>query len=139
MGDSNAEMGIFLGGWRIERLEASRRGVVRDVQGPQKTPPHLRQCCMRDERGIRKGERATYVFALEQGKWDATVKVVAGGGRGIGLMGTVRRRSGKAERGKHTFQSCLGRSTAKCSLGRSMGTSKRLEEEEDGELWVRAR
>ena len=45
MGDSKAEMGIFLGGWRIERLEASRRGVVRDVHAPQKTPPHLRQCC----------------------------------------------------------------------------------------------
>lgn len=34
------------------------------------------------------------MFALEQGKWDATVKVVAGGRRGIGLMGSVRRRDG---------------------------------------------
>lgn len=41
------------------------------------------------------------MFALEQGKWDATVKVVAGGRRGIGLMGSVRRRDG-AELGKAT-------------------------------------
>ena len=45
MGDSNAEMGMFLGGWRMSRLEASSRGVVRAVHAPQKTPPHLRQCC----------------------------------------------------------------------------------------------
>lgn len=43
LGDSKAEMGMFLGGWSMERLEVSRRGVVREVQEPQKTPPHLRQ------------------------------------------------------------------------------------------------
>ena len=40
------------------------------------------------------------MFALEQGKWHTTVKVVADGGRGIGLMVTIRR-SGKVEQGKH--------------------------------------
>jgi hypothetical protein len=42
----------------------------------------------------------------------------------------VRRRDGPNSEKKHTFQSCLGRSTAKCSLGRS---KERLEEEEEGE------
>lgn len=32
-------------------------------------------------------DRQTYVFALEEGEGDATVEVIAGGGRGIGLLG----------------------------------------------------
>lgn len=44
MGDANEVNGTLRGGWRKERLEASRRGVSREVQALQKTPPHLRQC-----------------------------------------------------------------------------------------------
>jgi len=42
-GDAKEERGTLRGGWRKERLDASRRGVVRDVHVPQKMPPHLRQ------------------------------------------------------------------------------------------------
>jgi hypothetical protein len=55
-------------------------------------------------------------------------------------MLVVRKRPGKTEEGTHAFQSCLGSSTAKCSLGRSTGptgTSNRLDDEDDGELCER--
>ena len=42
-GDSKFVMGTFRGGRRKSRQVVSRRVVVREVQAPQKTPPHLRQ------------------------------------------------------------------------------------------------
>lgn len=45
----------------------------------------------------------------------------------------------KIKRERQTFHRCLGRKTARCSFGRSdgKGTSRRLDEEDDGELWQR--
>lgn len=42
-GELYAEIGTLRGGWKKLRLEVSRRGVARDEQAAQKTPPHLRQ------------------------------------------------------------------------------------------------
>lgn len=46
-GDSYTDIGKPLGGCRNSRDEVSRRRVVRDEQASQKTPPHLRQWCLR--------------------------------------------------------------------------------------------
>ena len=45
----------------------------------------------------------------------------------------------KKKREGRTFQRHLGRRTARCSFGRSgeKGASRRLEEEDEGELWQR--
>ena len=45
----------------------------------------------------------------------------------------------KIKRERQTFHRCLGRKTARCSFGRSdgKGTSRRLDDEDDGELWQR--
>ena len=44
MGDSNSVKGILRGGWRKRRFDVSSKGVEREEQAAQKTPPHLRQC-----------------------------------------------------------------------------------------------
>lgn len=70
----------------------SSRGMVREVQAPQKTPPHLRQCCRRlvSRDVYRTRLEWTYVFALKERERDATVEVVARGRRGIGLQREMR-------------------------------------------------
>jgi hypothetical protein len=56
VGDSNSFKGVLRGGWRKERWVVSRSVMVRDEHGWQKTPPHLRQWCLRShtENGTRQ-------------------------------------------------------------------------------------